>query len=72
MLPRFLSRQVLRLRLDGGAEEPGPREAALGPPTVWLARGLCRFERVRAPGGGYLSLPFTDEVEVSLRLGSSA
>ncbi len=51
MLPSFLTRPVLRLRADGGAEAPGPREPALGPPTVWLARGLCRFERFRPPPG---------------------
>ncbi len=51
MLPSFLTRQVLRLRADGDAQAAGPREPALGAPTVWLARGLCRFERFRPPPG---------------------
>ena len=51
MLPSFLTRPVLRLRADGAVDAPGPREAALGPPTLLLARGLCRFERFRAPAG---------------------
>ena len=49
MLPSFLTRPVLRLRADGAIEAPGPREPAIGAPTVWLARALCRFERFRAP-----------------------
>lgn len=51
MLPDFLTRPVLRLRADGSVDAPGPREAALGAPTLLLARGLCRFERFRAPAG---------------------
>ncbi len=51
MLPPFLTRPVRRLSADGALAEAGPREAALGRPTVLLARGLCRFERFRAPAG---------------------